>query len=317
MRDVASHAVNPALTLPSGRLTRPRRLGVEALGCGLLVMALEGAHHGAKHLGLRGADARLFLALVAGVVLLGLTRVLQSFSGAHFNPALTFADALEDGTPWRDVPRYVLAQFAGGLAGRFLAHLLCGEPLLITAPTPTADPARFLTELVTTFGLLVVVRGCARSRPRATPVALAAYVAATVWFTDSRSLANPALVLSRAVTSHASAVHPLDVETLVASQLLGAALAVCLFRWLQRPGPASPGPWTIICLSPQEGVAELAATLLNTLAAPARVQAIAPPPEQEERTLAPSATPSARTATLVLRLVPAGASSDAALLGEV
>ncbi|OJH36993.1 aquaporin [Cystobacter ferrugineus] len=309
-------AAKLALTTPTeGHVNRPRRLVVEALGCGLLVVALEGAHHGAEHLGVSVTDGRLFMSLAAGAVLACLTLVLRPFSGAHFNPALTFADALEDGTPWKDVPLYVLAQFSGGLAGRLIAHLMCGEPLLLTAPVPTATSAHFLTELVSTFGLLVVVRGCARNRPSATPFAVAAYVAATVWFTDSRSLANPALVLARAASSQTRFVHPLDVETLVVSQLLGAALAVCLFRWFQRPARASPpGPWTIICLSPQEGVAELAASLLNGLAAPARVQAIASSTHEEALGAYASAL---QATTLVLRLVPAGASPDAALLGEV
>jgi glycerol uptake facilitator-like aquaporin len=273
-------------------LNRPRRLAVEALGCGLLVVALEGAHHGAEHLGVSATDGRLFMSLAAGAVLACLTLVLQPLSGAHFNPALTFADALEDGTPWRDVPRYVLAQLLGGLAGRLVAHLMCGEPLLIATRAPAASSAQFLSELVTTFGLLVVVRGCVRTRPAALPLAVAGYVAASVWF-----LANPALILSRAVSSHASAVHPMDVESFVAAQLLGAALAVCLFRWLQVPDVKPARPWTVVFHCAQEGVAELAAALFNSLASPDRVQAIASSPPAGER--APH--------TLVVRLAPAGA----------
>ncbi|MGZ3460962.1 MAG: aquaporin, partial [Archangium sp.] len=117
-------AIQAPAAPPTGRLNRPRRLVVEALGCGLLVVALEGAHHGAEHLGVSATDGRLFMSLAAGAVLACLTLVLQPLSGAHFNPALTFADALEDGTPWRDVPRYVLAQLLGGLAGRLVAHLM-------------------------------------------------------------------------------------------------------------------------------------------------------------------------------------------------
>ena len=222
-------------------------MAVEALGCGLLVVALEGAHHGAEHLGVGPIGGRLFMSLAAGAVLACLTLALQPLSGAHFNPALTFADALEDGTPWRDVPRYALAQFTGGLAGRLVAHLMCGEPLLLTARTPAASSSQFLTELVCTFGLLVIVRGCVRTRPAATPFAVAGFVAATVWFTDSRSLANPALILARAASTRTGALHMLDVESFVAAQLLGAALAVCLFRWLLRPAePESSQPWTVV-----------------------------------------------------------------------
>lgn len=298
-------------------MNRPRRLVVEALGCGLLVVALEGAHHGADHLGVSATDARLFMSLAAGAVLACLTFVLQPLSGAHFNPALTFADALEDGTPWSDVPRYVLAQLSGGLAGRLVAHLMCGEPLLISARDPAASSAQFLTELVSTFGLLIVVRGCVRARPSAIPLAVAGYVAATVWFTDSRSLANPALILARAVSSRTGAVHVLDVESFVAAQLLGAALAVCLFRWLQLPGkPLAPPsrPWTVTFSCTQAGVAELAATLLNGLALSARVRAIAAAPEETPR---PPPDSRDEAPSLVLRLARMGSSGPEAFLGEV
>lgn len=308
-------AAIPAPATPAGgRLNRPRRLAVEALGCGLLVVALEGAHHGAEHLGVSATDGRLFMSLAAGAVLACLTLVLQPLSGAHFNPALTFADALEDGTPWRDVPRYVLAQLLGGLAGRLVAHLMCGEPLLIATHTPAANSAQFLTELVSTFGLLVVVRGCVRLRPSATPLAVAGYVAATVWFTDSRSLANPALVLARAVSTRAGAVHPLDVESFVAAQLLGAALAVCLFRWLLVKDVKPSRLRTVVFHCTQAGVAELAAALFNGLASAERARAIP----------SPLSTGSARELPgphepppLVVRLVAAGESpGDLGAQGE-
>ncbi|WP_163864551.1 aquaporin [Myxococcus eversor] len=266
----------PSTTTSSGtgRLNRPRRLAVEALGCGLLVVALEGAHHGAEHLGVSATDGRLFMSLAAGAVLACLTLVLQPLSGAHFNPALTFADALEDGTPWKDVPRYVLAQLGGGLVGRLVAHLMCGEPLLIATRAPSASSSQFLTELVATFGLLVVVRGCVRGRPSATPLVVASYVAATVWFTDSRSLANPALILARAVSTRASALHAMDVESFVAAQMLGATLAVLLFRWLMMPTekPARR-PWRVIFQCSRPTVAEQAVTVFNGLSAGDRARA--------------------------------------------
>ncbi|AGC45048.1 MIP family channel protein [Myxococcus stipitatus DSM 14675] len=264
-------SAHPSTTPVEARaLNRPRRLAVEALGCGLLVVALEGAHHGAEHLGVSATDGRLFMSLAAGVVLACLTLVLQPLSGAHFNPALTFADALEGGTPWREVPRYVLAQLGGGLAGRWVAHLMCGEPLLIATRAPSASSAQFISELVATFGLLVVVRGCVRARPSATHLVVAGYVAATVWFTDSRSLANPALILARAVSTRTSALHPLDVESFVAAQILGAALAMALFRWLMTPSTqeVTQRTWRVIFQCSKPAVAEKAAEVFNGLAAP-------------------------------------------------
>ncbi|MCY1031984.1 aquaporin [Corallococcus sp. BB11-1] len=268
-----------------------RRLATEALGCGLLVVALEGSHHVAEHLGASATEGRLFVSLSCGALLACLLWVLRPLSGAHLNPALTFADALGERTPWREVPLYVLAQLCGSLVGRLVAHRMCNEPLLLAARPPAADGARFLTEMVATFGLLVVVRGCVRTRPAAMPLAIAGYVAATVWFTDSRSLANPALVLARAASAHLGVMNPLEVESFVAAQLLGAALAVLLFRWLlggaPRPAPAALETVVFECADP--GPAHLAAALFNTLAHPERACAVAAPPPSASEAGAPPA----------------------------
>lgn len=259
----------------------------EALGCGLVVVALEGSHHVAEHLGASATEGRLFMSLSCGAVLACLLWVLRPM-GAHLNPVLTFADALGDRTPWREVPLYALAQLGGSLLGRLLAHFMSHEPLLLTARAPAADGARFLTEMVVTFGLLVVVRGCVRTRPSATPLAIAGYVAATVWFTDSRSLANPAVVLARAASAQVGVINPLEVESFIAAQLLGAALAVFLFRWLLggTPAPApAPAPLeTVVFECAEAGPAHLAAALFNALAHPERARAVVtPPPDGEEQ----------------------------------
>ncbi|NBD12630.1 MULTISPECIES: aquaporin [Corallococcus] len=262
-----------------------RRLVTEALGCGLVVVALEGSHHVAEHLGASATEGRLFMSLSCGAVLACLLWVLRPLSGAHLNPALTFADALGDHTPWREVPLYALAQLSGSLVGRLVAHRMCNEPLLLTAKLPVADGARFLTEMVATFGLLVVVRGCVRTRPSATPLAIAGYVAATVWFTDSRSLANPALVLARAASAHVGVMSPWEVESFVAAQLLGAALAVFLFRWLLggAPRPEPQAVETVVFECAEAGPAHLAAALFNSLAHPERARAVvSPPPARDD-----------------------------------
>nr|WP_171410413.1 aquaporin [Myxococcus xanthus] len=289
-------------------MNRSRRLVVEALGCGLLVVALEGAHHGAEHLGVSATDGRLFMSLAAGAVLACLAFVLQPLTGAHFNPALTFADALEDGTPWRDVPLYVLAQVGGAVAGRLVAHVMCHEPMLVAAREPAASAAQFVTELVSTFGLLVMVRGCVRNRPAAIPLVVAGYLAATVWFTDSRALANPALILARAFSTRPSAMHPMDVESIIAAQLLGAALAVLLFRWLQRtPSMKQARVWTIVFECSQPEVAQQAVGIFNHLASPQRARATAQWRASENTDLPP----------LIIRLVLAGESPTPSHLGGV
>src|SRR6266849_10756582 len=103
-------------------------------------------------------------------------------SGAHFNPAVTLADAALGGLPWREVAGYVAVQVAGAFAGVALAHGMFGEPVFSASRHVRAGGAQFLSELTATFGLLAVIRGAAWRRPTAVPFAVAAYITAAYWF---------------------------------------------------------------------------------------------------------------------------------------
>jgi hypothetical protein len=92
--------------------------------------------------------------------------------------------------------------------------------------------AQLVSEFVATFGLLVVIRGTARSRPMLVPFAVGAYITAAYWFTASTSFANPAVTLARALTDTFSGIRPADAPGFVLAQLGGAAAATAFFRWL-------------------------------------------------------------------------------------
>jgi glycine/D-amino acid oxidase-like deaminating enzyme len=94
-----------------------------------------------------------------------------------------------------------------------------------------------LDEHEATFGLLSVVWGCARQRAEAAPFAVGAYITAAYWFTSSTSFANPAVTVARSLTDTFSGIRPADAPGFVAAQLVGAAAATLLFRWL---APAPP-----------------------------------------------------------------------------
>jgi len=89
-----------------------------------------------------------------------------------------------------------------------------------------------LSESLATFGLLFVVRGCARLRDLpATALAVGAYIAAAYWFTSSTSFANPAVTCARALSDSFAGIRPADVPAFVAAQLAGAGAAVALSDW--------------------------------------------------------------------------------------
>jgi len=210
-----------------------RRLVAEGLGTTLLLATVVGSGiMGERLAGGNVAIALLANALATGAGLSALILMLGPISGAHFNPAVTLADAALGGLPWREVAGYVAVQVAGAFAGVALAHGMFGEPVFSVSRHVRAGGAQFLSELTATFGLLAVIWGVARRRSTAVPFAVAAYITAAYWFTASTSFANPAVTMARAATDTFSGIRPADVPPFLVAQLLGAAAATLLFRWL-------------------------------------------------------------------------------------
>ena len=154
-------------------------------------------------------------------------------SGAHFNPAVTLADASQGGLAWLDVPAYICAQLAGALLGVACANVMFKLPAFFASRHERAGLAQQFSEFVATFGLLMVIWGCARrQRAAVVPFAVAAYIVAAYWFTASTSFANPAVTLARSMSDTFAGIRPVDVPGFVIAQLAGAAAATALFRWL-------------------------------------------------------------------------------------
>jgi glycerol uptake facilitator-like aquaporin len=145
---------------------------------------------------------------------------------------VTIADAMQDGLPWREVPAYIMAQFAGALAGVAVAHPMFGLPLFFASRNARSGPSQVFSEFVASFGLLAVIWGCVRFRSQVVPFAVAAYITAAYWFTASTSFANPAVTLARSLSDTFSGIRFADVPAFVLAQLAGAIAATFLFRWL-------------------------------------------------------------------------------------
>ena len=211
----------------------PKKLAAEALGTGLLLAAVVGS----GIMGERLAGGNVAIALLAntfatGAMLVALILTFGPVSGAHFNPAVTLADASQGGLPWREVPGYLAAQLVGAFGGVAAAHLMFGEPVFSASRHARAGGAQLLSEFVATFGLLCVIWGCSRRRSSDVPFAVGAYITGAYWFTSSTSFANPAVTLARSASDTFAGIRPQDVPGFIAAQLAGAAAATLLFRWL-------------------------------------------------------------------------------------
>ena len=210
-----------------------RRLVAEAVGTAFLLAAVVGSGiMGERLAGGNVAVALLANTLSTGAALVALILTFGSISGAHFNPAVTLAEASQGGLAWGDVPSYIVAQVAGAFGGVAAAHVMFETPLFIASRHARAGPAQVFSEFVATFGLLAVISGCARLRSSAVPFAVAAYITAAYWFTASTSFANPAVTLARSATDTFAGIRPADAPAFILAQLLGAGSATALFCWL-------------------------------------------------------------------------------------
>jgi glycerol uptake facilitator-like aquaporin len=217
-------------------ITLSRRLAAEGLGTAFLLSSVVGS--GIMGERLSGGNTGIALmanTLATGAALIALILTFGPISGAHFNPAVTLAFASRGALAWRDVPAYVIIQCGGALVGVAAAHAMFGEPIFSFSRHAREGPAQLWSEVVATFGLLAVIWGCSRSRPSAIPYAVGAYIAAAYWFTASTSFANPAVTLARSLSDTFSGIRPKDAPGFIAAQLVGAALATALFRWLVPP----------------------------------------------------------------------------------
>jgi glycerol uptake facilitator-like aquaporin len=224
------------------RLSLSRRLTAEGLGTALLLAAVVGSGiMGQRLAGGNVAIALLANALATGAALVALILTFGPVSGAHFNPAVSFADASQGGLAWLEAAAYSGAQLTGALAGVAIAHVMFGEPIYTWSTHVRAGLPQVFSEFVATFGLVAVIWGCARQRPEAVPFAVSAYIVAAYWFTASTSFANPAVTVARALTDTFAGIRPEDVPAFAGAQLAGAAAATGLFRWLVPALPAEAG----------------------------------------------------------------------------
>jgi glycerol uptake facilitator-like aquaporin len=212
-----------------------RRLTAELLGTWLLVTTVVGSGIMAESL----ADGNLAIALLAnaiatGAILVVLILMFSSISGAHFNPAVSFAFLLRGDLALATATLYVLAQIAGGLLGSITAHLMFELDVLQFSTRVRSGGGQWFAEFIAAFGLVATILATVRFRPDAVAYAVGLFITAGYWFTASTSFANPAVAIARAFTETFSGIRALDVPGFVLAELAGAAAAVWLLSWLMN-----------------------------------------------------------------------------------
>ena len=217
-----------------------RKLTAEALGTGLLVAAVIGSGIAAQRLSPNNTGLQLLENSTATAgALVALILAFGSVSGAHFNPVVSLADRYFGGLNNRETGLYIAAQLLGGCLGAIAANVMFGLDAINLSDKARTGSDLWLSEVVATLGLLLVIFGVVRSgRTALAPFAVAGYIAAAYWFTSSTSFANPAVTIARTLSNTFAGIKPSSVPAFVVAQLLGGALATALAWFLYPDLPA-------------------------------------------------------------------------------
>jgi glycerol uptake facilitator-like aquaporin len=211
-----------------------RSLLAELLGSAFLAAVVIGSGIAAQQLSPSNTGLELLenAAATAG----GLYAIILMFgpvSGGHFNPVVSFVDAAFGGVSWRTASAYVPAQVVGCIGGAMVANLMFSKAAVSLSTHHRATPAHFLSEVVATLGLILVIVALARSRrSQKAPAAIAAYIGAAYFFTSSTSFANPAITVGRMFSNSFAGIAPSSVPSFIAAQVVGGNLAYILIKVL-------------------------------------------------------------------------------------
>jgi glycerol uptake facilitator-like aquaporin len=217
-----------------GEVALWRRLTAEFLGSAFLAALVIGSGMAAQRLS--PGDTGLELLENAAATAAGLFAIILMFgpvSGGHFNPVVSFVDAAFRGVSWRDAAAYLPAQVAGCIVGAIGANLMFALPAVSISVKHRASAGHFLSEIIATLGLMLVIFALARSgRSRATPAAVGAYIGAAYFFTSSASFANPAITIGRMFSNTFAGIAPASAPSYIGAQIAGGVLAVVVVKTL-------------------------------------------------------------------------------------
>jgi len=215
------------------RLGLSRRLAAEAFGTGMLVVAVIGSGIMASRLSTGDVGLQLLEnAAATAAALVGLILMFGAVSGAHFNPVVTLLDYLLGTTKARDSGLYVVAQVIGACLGAMLVNIMFELPAIDISTKTRSSGALWLSEIVATVTLLLLIQGCVRTgRAHVVPFAVGIWIGGAYWFTSSTSFANPAVTIARTLSNTFAGIAPSSAPMFILMQLIGAVIAFGLVRF--------------------------------------------------------------------------------------
>lgn len=208
-----------------------RRLLAEFIGtAGLLIVVVGSGIMGETLAQGNAAIALLANSLATGAGLYALIQTFGHISGAHFNPAVSFTEMLWKRMTAKEFVGYSFVQVLGALIGVWVTHFMFGQEIIQLSTHDRSEFRFFVSEVIATFGLLMVIALSGKRNVEATPTAVALFITAAYWCTSSTSFANPAVTIARSFTNTFSGILWAGMPGFIAAQFAGAALAFWVAR---------------------------------------------------------------------------------------
>lgn len=206
-----------------------QKLLAEGLGTAFLLIGVVGS----GIMGAALADGNTAIALLAnaiatGCILYALITTLGPVSGAHFNPAVTLAFFLRGEIAAKDALFYSIVQILGAILGVWAAHLMFELSILQISTTDRTGVSQWFSEIIATFGLLLVIFGGLHHRGDAVPTLVAVYITGAYWFTSSTSFANPAVTIARGLSDTFAGINPAHIPMFIVMQIVGVGVAALI-----------------------------------------------------------------------------------------
>lgn len=216
----------------------PRKPAAEFIGTAFLVTGVVGSGIMAERLS-EDVGLQLFEnAFATAGVLLALILAFGPVSGAHFNPVVTIAERVRGTVTTAEAGIYIVAQILGGIGGSIAANLMFDLSAINISDKDRSGFNLILSEGIATIGLLLVIYGVVTAgKPTLAAGTVAGYIGGAYFFTSSTSFANPAVTIARTLSDTFAGIDPANAPGFIAAQLVGAAIAIPLFRWLFSANP--------------------------------------------------------------------------------
>ena len=205
----------------------------EFLGTTILLFTIIGS-------GIMGetlADGNTAIALLGntiatGAILFVLITVFGPISGAHFNPAVSIAMLISKKITKIDAVIYIILQIIGAVLGVLIAHLMFELQIFQISLKLRQGPSQGFSEIVATFGLIIVIFGGLKVRPEAVPALVGFYITSAYWFTASTSFANPAVTLARSLSNTFAGINPSNIGMFIFCQFVGMLIAIIVVKYI-------------------------------------------------------------------------------------